>query len=123
MGGLPQVRSIRTSLWAWCALLCLFFAQATPAEGCESGCACAPSAQGSTGEPVHTGTTDDCTGDQCPPGCDDCLCCPGAMAAAAPHSVTLQLTGEARQELIAPPDRSTSGVSRRIYRPPKPSLV
>ncbi len=63
------------------------------------------------------------SGEQCPPGCDDCTCCPGVAVAVAP---SLPASAESPPSVAVrnpPPAESTGGVSGRIYRPPQPSVV
>jgi hypothetical protein len=66
---------------------------------------------------------EDGSDEQCPPGCDGCICCPGAMVAVAPNLAprSQSLAGDEIQ--CSPPGEPASGVLGRIYRPPEPSFV
>ena len=63
------------------------------------------------------------SGEQCPPGCDDCTCCPGAVVAIAPSLAPCPESPPGGAVLNAPPDDPASGIPGRIFRPPEPSLV
>lgn len=60
---------------------------------------------------------------ECPPGCDDCACCPGAGVAVAPSIEPCPDSPPEGDVLAAPPYGGASGVVGRVFRPPKPSLV
>lgn len=61
--------------------------------------------------------------ERCPPGCDDCTCCPGAVVAVAPSLARCPESPPGGALLNAPPDDPAKGVPGRIFRPPEPSLV
>lgn len=66
---------------------------------------------------------EDGSDEQCPPGCDDCTCCPGAVVAVAPSLAPCPESPPGGAVLNAPPGDHATVVLGRIFRPPQPSLV
>ena len=72
----------------------------------------------------HASDEDSCPdGKRCPPGCDDCVCCPGALTApVAFGSVSFLTTALESLAMFSPTDEPATGVHGCIYRPPQFSL-
>lgn len=60
---------------------------------------------------------------QCPPGCDDCGCCAGAVVAVALTLAPCAESPPSGAVLNTPPDDTANGVLGRIFRPPERSPV
>ncbi len=87
-------------------------------------CPCEKLAEGSDKAHHEQGPCpDEGTPKQCPLGCDDCACCPGAVVAVAfglpPHPEPPP-SGAAKNALPGDP---AIGVSGRIFRPPRASFL
>ncbi len=97
-----------------------------PGDACERTCPCEQEsrAAGETnpghGDADHSSP---CPDGPCPSGCDDCACCPGGMVALATGPATVPQASNGRAEFLTPPDEAANAPTRRIFRPPKTSLV
>lgn len=99
------------------------------ADGCESRCPCdAPVAEApaDTAEapanaladtPANTPAADHAAA-PCPPGCDDCTCCPGAVAAIITTDLPTLRAPLGVPITRPPPDEPATGVHARLDRPP-----
>lgn len=114
---LPTRHPLRTLLLAVfrVALSCLLWMQAglaqTVAEALEHGCGCTAPCPSDDGD-------DD---ERCPPGCDDCVCCPNALPAAAHTLEFEQIIPQQPPEtrIASSTERPTSHRLDRIWRPPR----
>ncbi len=93
---------------------------------CNRTCPCDEVAE--AGDDAHrdhdeSSSPEDGSGEQCPSGCDDCNCCPGAVVAVAPSLAPCPESPPDGTVLNAPPDEPASGIPGRIFRPPEPSLI
>jgi len=61
--------------------------------------------------------------DQCPPGCEDCACCPGVVAAVLPSTSPHLGAALFCAVAYASPIDTSGGRPSRIFKPPRPSLV
>ena len=128
----------RSRFSAWVLLASVLFAQLGVGPGllavltsaadacCNRTCPCQEVAD--AGDVAHHDHNEDaCPANsfepQCPLGCDDCTCCPGAMVALAPSLTPCLEFSPGGVLLDAPPDDPAAGVPGRIFRPPDPSLV
>lgn len=94
---------------------------------CERGCPCESVAEAGDGEAHHDHDGDSCPEEgsekPCPPGCDGCTCCPGAVAAVAPSPAPPPHSPAGGAALISKNDIPPRGIPMCIFRPPKASLV
>ena len=98
-------------------------ADACCAESCPGGSFAdvTPAAQHEGSDPSYP---EDPADEQCPLGCDDCACCPGALICVATRlsgNRTLRPHGGAA--IKGAPDAPTRGILGRIFRPPEPAPV
>ncbi|MCB9528813.1 MAG: hypothetical protein H6703_15560 [Myxococcales bacterium] len=94
-------------------------------DGCERRCPCdAPVAD--TAEAPAEALADmpaeaqaaDHAAAPCPPGCDDCTCCPGAIAAIITTDLPTLRAPLGLPVTRPPPDEPATGVNVRLDRPP-----
>lgn len=56
----------------------------------------------------------------CPPGCDDCTCCPGAVAVILSSAFACLRPALALPVVHPPPQTPVTGELARVFRPPEP---
>lgn len=66
---------------------------------------------------------EDGSDEPCPPGCDQCTCCAGAMVAMTTGMAPFPESIPSGAVLNVPPDDPAAVVPGRIFRPPEPSPV
>jgi hypothetical protein len=94
--------------------------------GCDPACHCEEVADAGHDD-RHDRDGDACppqgSEEPCPPGCDDCTCCPGGLVAVTPNLAPCPASPPGATLLICPREDLASGVPGRIFSPPEPSLV
>lgn len=74
-----------------------------------------PCADEGAGEPCP----DEESGEPCPLTCDGCSCCPGVALAVVPAAPVVSTSACAGASLGAPRDADPSGVTGRLFKPPR----
>ncbi len=92
---------------------------------CARACPCDEHAEPEAEHHEHeeSGCPEEGSEEPCPPGCDECSCCPGAAAAVASGLPTPPEPPADGRALRAPPEDPARGVPERILRPPRATLI
>lgn len=92
---------------------------------CGSTCPCDPVADANDAQ--HDSDPVPCSeggsGEQCPQGCGDCSCCPGATVALMPSSALSLGAPNSGAAILSPLYEPTSEQRSRVFRPPKLALL
>jgi hypothetical protein len=89
---------------------------------CDRTCPCeqvADAGSDTHGDHGEDACPEEGTEQQCPPGCDDCTCCPGAVFAVAPGLAPCPGSPREGPVFSAAPDTPAAGVPGLIFRPPR----